>query len=243
MSGYEKSAHLYDLFDQKENVEFFYHYASLAGEVLDIGAGTGRIALPLARRGVKVTCIEPSPSMRTEFQRKLDRHHDLSQYIQLIADKASTFTLGCTFPAAFLSGSFDHFLDDEDRIKSLTNIRRHLDTKGTLVFDVFPGLMVNSTLFPAGIATIGNKEYRRFVGEKVLPDNRKEILLVFEVYEGDRLIERIEERSLVGIISRQGIHRVLTEAGYSLEKEWNNYDFTPYQEKDPLLIVEAIKKS
>jgi|GEM_PF-2365245 len=31
-SGYEKCAHLYDLFDTKENVEFFLRYASEAGE-------------------------------------------------------------------------------------------------------------------------------------------------------------------------------------------------------------------
>jgi len=40
-SGYEKCAHLYDLFDTKENVEFFLHYASQMGEILDICAGTG----------------------------------------------------------------------------------------------------------------------------------------------------------------------------------------------------------
>ena len=30
--GYEKVAPLYDLFDTKENIEFFSHYASEAGE-------------------------------------------------------------------------------------------------------------------------------------------------------------------------------------------------------------------
>ena len=30
--GYEKRAHLYDLFDTKENKEFFFGYASEAGE-------------------------------------------------------------------------------------------------------------------------------------------------------------------------------------------------------------------
>ena len=51
MSGYEKSAHLYDLFDQKENVAFFGRYATPGEEILDVGAGTGRITIPLAERG------------------------------------------------------------------------------------------------------------------------------------------------------------------------------------------------
>lgn len=31
-TGYEKCAHLYDLFDTKENTEFFFRYASEGGE-------------------------------------------------------------------------------------------------------------------------------------------------------------------------------------------------------------------
>ena len=30
--GYEKAAHLYELFDTKENIEFFLRYGSEAGE-------------------------------------------------------------------------------------------------------------------------------------------------------------------------------------------------------------------
>jgi len=40
-----------------------------------------------------------------------------------------------------------------------------------------------------------------------------------EVYEDGELIERIEERSLVGIINTQGIHQVLEEAGFAVRRE------------------------
>lgn len=87
----------------------------------------------------------------------------------------------------------------------------------------------------------GGKKYRRFVGGKLLPGDKKETQLVSDVYEGGELIERIEERSLVGIINRQGIHQVLGEAGFAVRREWSNYDFTPYHEGDSLLIIEALK--
>lgn len=37
-------------------------------EVLDVGAGTGRYALPLARHGARVTAVEPSPAMRARLE-------------------------------------------------------------------------------------------------------------------------------------------------------------------------------
>lgn len=240
--GYEKAAHLYDLFDTKENIEFFYHYASEAGEILDIGAGTGRIAIPLAERGVKVVCIEPSPAMRRQFEKRLTQRPELSKNIELIAGDAMSFDLNRTFPAAFLSGTFDHFLNDEERLTSLKNIGKHLKPNGKLIFDVFIGLMKDSPLSPAGKVTRGDTEHRRFVGDRILPDERMEVLLVFETYKSGKLIERIDERSIVGIIHRQQLHQLLEKSGFEVKKEFGNYDFSNYKEGDSLLIIEAVKK-
>jgi len=240
--GYEKCAHLYDLFDRKENIDFFFHYASEAGEILDIGAGTGRIAITLVERGVKVTCIEPSPAMRREFVRKLSQRPDLLENIKIIEGDAMSFNLGRTFPAAFLSGSFDHLLNNDERLSSLANIAKHLNPNGKLVFDVLLGLMKDRPLSPAGRVKKDNIEYRRFVGGKLLPDEKEETLLLFEIYESGKLIERIEERSLVAIIDREKLHHLLRETGFKVEHEFSNYAFTDFQEGDPLLIVEAVKK-
>lgn len=240
-SGYEKCAHLYDLFDIKENIEFFHHYASESKEILDIGAGTGRIAIPLAEKGIKVFCVEPSPAMRREFGKKLSQHLKLSNNITLIEGDASSFNFNRTFPAAFLSGSFDHFLDNEERGSSLLNVGKHLNSNGKLVFDVFLGLMKDSPLSPAGEVRINNREYKRFVGSKLLLDGKGETILIFETYESGKLIDQIEERSPVGIIDREGVHNILKETGFEVEKEFSNYDFTPFKEGEKFLIIEARK--
>jgi SAM-dependent methyltransferase len=240
--SYGRTAHLYDLFDRKENVEFFYHYASRAGEILDVGAGTGRIAIPLAERGVNVCCVEPSPAMRREFEKKLAQRPALWNNIWLVAGDARSFDVGRIFPAAFLSGCFDHFLDDEERLAALDNIGRHLGASGVLVFDVFLGMMKDTPFSPAGQVEVGGREIRRFVGGRLAPGKKKEVVLVFEVYQGGRLVERIEERGLVGLTSREEIHRILAEAGFDAQREWSGYDFTPYQEGGALLIVEAWKR-
>ena len=47
--------------------------------ILDIGAGTGRIAIPLLRQGHHVTAVEPSEFMCDEIRTKLDEplHNNL----------------------------------------------------------------------------------------------------------------------------------------------------------------------
>jgi SAM-dependent methyltransferase len=241
-TGYEKSAPFYDLFDHKQNIDFFYQYATQAGETLDIGAGTGRIAIPLARRGIVVYCVEPSPAMRGEFERKLEAEPQLRERITLVAGEAKSFKLDRELPAAFLSGSFDHLLTHEERSAALRNIGAHLSVGGVLVFDVFLGLMKDKGLSPAGEVEVGGREIRRYVGGQIIAGQRRETRLVFEVYEDGSLIDRIEERSLVGVTSREGIHRLLEDAGYEVRCEWGDYDFKPFDVEDALLIVEAVKE-
>ncbi|MGD2143982.1 MAG: class I SAM-dependent methyltransferase [Anaerolineae bacterium] len=240
LSGYEKSAQFYDLFDDKENVGFFCYYATQAGELLDVGAGTGRIAILLAERGARIVCVEPSRAMRREFQGKLRRRPDVRGRITLVPGDAASFTLHRRFPVAFLSGTFDHLLDRETRLASLRNIARHLEPDGTVVFDVFLASMHDTPLSPAGRVERGGVEYRRFVARRVLPGQKMMVKLVFEVYRQGELQERIAERSMVGHTDRAEVRDVLAEVGFFVRREFSDYDFTPYQEGADLLIVEAV---
>jgi len=237
--GYEKAAHLYDLFDNK-NLDFFLKYGQETGVVLDIGAGTGRIAIFLAERGVKVVCIEPSPAMRREFLKKMKKSPKLASNITLIAGDAQTFQLTEIFEVAFLSGSFDH-IPKTERIKSFSNINHHLKLEGKLVFDIYIEGMKDSPLSPIDTVKAGDYEYKRFIGTRILPDNIIDVLLIYETYKQGELIEKIEQRSSAFTTTRTDIHQLLEETGFSIQNEYCDYQFSPFKEGDQLLVIDAFK--
>ena len=76
-----------------------------------------------------------------ESAKKMVEYFDLSNKITLIAGDAQTFKISELFPAAFLSGSFDH-IPDSERVTSFQNLNRHLTFGGNLVFDVYIGVRV-----------------------------------------------------------------------------------------------------
>lgn len=241
MAGYEKSAHLYDLFDSKENVGFFLSYAADFAQILDVGAGTGRIAIPIAEQGAQVVWVEPSPAMRSAFERKLARRPHLRERIELVPADAVTSDLARTFPAAYMSGVFDHFLERQQRREALRNTVRHLDPSGRLIFDVFLGMMGSAPLSPAGCVRDTGREHRRFVGREVLPGDRVKVDLVYETWQDGELVERFEEVSLVGITSRGEIHVLLETVGLVVAAEYSDYQGTSYREGEDLLIVETVR--
>ncbi len=154
--GYDKISGIYDMFTDQATLDFYSRFAAEFSEVLDIGAGTGRIALSIARKGTRVIAVEPSPAMAREFRAKLDRELALKSLITLIEADAGSFGAGRTVPAAFMAGSFDHLLTDEERLRALSNIANHLDPGGRLVCEVWPGLMTDNPEIWGGEIKVGD---------------------------------------------------------------------------------------
>ncbi len=241
--GYEKWAHLYELFDTGGQIGFYLKYAREAGEILDVGAGTGRIAVALAEKGVKVRCIEPSPAMLWEFSRRLASRPDLLRLVSFHRGDAATFDLKRTFPATCLSGVFDHFLDDDERSAALLNIARHIDRGGILLLDVFFGYPdLSPDLTPKATVTEEGIEHRLFHAVRPVGEDRVEFTLVIESYESENLVDRIEEKMYAGLITREHLHDLLGHAGFIVRNEFSDTKFTPYKDGDHHLFVGAVKE-
>jgi SAM-dependent methyltransferase len=239
--GYDKMADIYDVFSSAETADFHLDCASGTKEILDIGAGTGRVAIPIAENGTRVVCVEPSTAMLREFKKKLDSRPELKQMITVVHADAASFTLDRTLPAAFMSGSFDHLLTDDERLRALKNIADHLEPGARLVLDVWLGLMTDDPATWAGEATLGDTTYKRAVGRKVLPDGTVELEIVITVERDGKVVDRIEQHSTAGVSSRELVHRLLTETGFRVRHEFGSYDRTPYRDGDSVLIIEAVK--
>jgi SAM-dependent methyltransferase len=98
--------------------------AGAGGPVLDIGAGTGRVALDLAGRGHDVTAIDSDPDLVDELGVRA-RKRDLR--VRASAADARSFELGQEFALAIAPMQVFQLLGGSDgRRAALACIRRHL---------------------------------------------------------------------------------------------------------------------
>ena len=126
-------ADFYDLengWDRSPDFAFCRALAEGAASVLDLGCGTGELALALAA-GRHVAGVDPAPAML-----EIARAKPGARGVEFIEGDARTLRLDCRFDLVVLTGhAFQVFLTAEDRRAALATIAAHLAPGGRFVFD------------------------------------------------------------------------------------------------------------
>jgi SAM-dependent methyltransferase len=143
VSSYDAIAALYDPWSAGvvEDIEFYVEEAlASGGPVVELGVGTGRIAIPTAAAGVDVIGVDSSAGMLGVCaERAREAGVDARLDLRLgelqrppVTERVPLVT--CPFRA------YLHLASDAERLEALRAARRRLRPGGRLVFDVFePG--------------------------------------------------------------------------------------------------------
>ena len=109
--------------------------AELAGNgaALELGIGTGRLALPLSRRGIPVHGIELSPEMVAQLRAKPG-----SDAIEVtIGDMATTRVEGAFTLAYLVRNTIANLTTQEEQIECFCNVAAHLQPGGCFVIELW----------------------------------------------------------------------------------------------------------
>ncbi len=136
-SGY---AELYDLdyADRDEDLLMIEQFATRCGSpVLELGCGTGRVLVPLARRGFQVTGVDASQAM-LERARQRAATEQVADSVTLVHQDMRGLDLDQRFNLAFAAANtFMDLPTADEQLAVLTYIRRHLNPGGLLLLDLF----------------------------------------------------------------------------------------------------------
>ena len=122
------------------DVEFYRRMAEASGgPALELGCGTGRVLLPLARAGFVMHGMDSSAAMLDQLRATLGAEPaEVRDRVSLTHGDIRSTDTGRRFPLAIAPGNVLHsFLERSEQRAFLGNARRHLLPGGALVFDVF----------------------------------------------------------------------------------------------------------
>src|ERR1700746_824555 len=111
----------------------------IGGPVLEIGCGTGRVLLPLARGEIEIHGADNSAPMLGVLRDSLAREDaEVRRRVTLHAGDMREFRLNRTFPLVTIPfRPMQHMHTVADQVRALTTAAAHLADGGILAFDVF----------------------------------------------------------------------------------------------------------
>ncbi|MGB7724445.1 MAG: class I SAM-dependent methyltransferase [Dehalococcoidales bacterium] len=259
-SGYEDLEFVSEFYDAmyqnltRRDIEFFVDYATKAdGKILELGCGTGRVLIPTATAGCEITGLDFSPYMLQKCREKVaELPEKVQKKIRLLQGDMTAFATGGKYALVTIPfRPFQHLITVAEQKACLNCIRRHLQEKGKLVFDVF------HTYLPRLVDTRFFMEMA--VGESLqLPDGRlvkrtertaafhhaeqyNDIEFVFYVTYPDGRKERLVQAFPMRYFYRYEIEHLLNLCGFTIVEFYGNFDKSAFIEASPEMIFVAEK--
>ena len=137
---YDGIAPIYDPWSRSvvEDVDFYVEEALVSGgPVVELAVGTGRIAVPIAKAGVRVIGVDESPAM-LEGARAYAERENVSPLVDLRLGDLRDPPVDERVPLATVPfRSLLHMPDERQKLRALTAAASVLEPGGRFVFDVF----------------------------------------------------------------------------------------------------------
>jgi ubiquinone/menaquinone biosynthesis C-methylase UbiE len=123
-----------------QDIQFYCDAAAkYGGPILELGCGTGRITMPLAQSGQRITGLDISQKMLERAAGKCARlSAEQRGRVRLIQADMTNFDLRQQFPLIVIPfRPFQHLVTVEEQLECLSCVRRHLTAGGQLIVDFF----------------------------------------------------------------------------------------------------------
>ena len=253
--SYAALSRYYDLenADFTEDLEYWLDLADEHGDpVLELGCGTGRVLLNLARRGHAVTGIDSSPDMLARLQAKLGAAsgQHMAAVPHIVQASLEDFELAQRFGLALMPfNTFMHLLTTEAQLAALDRIRRHLAPGGVLALDMpnpgeayaaqEQGLTLERSFLD------GDRTVQQF--SSIALDRAAQLSHITWIYDStgpeEAGPEGAVQRSIVPLTLRYTfpaeMSLLLSRAGLSLAHLYGDYDRSPFADGSPRMLVLA----
>jgi len=245
MTYREGAEKYYDLFGEKQDVGFYLDLAKKqGGKALELGVGTARLAVQLARAGVEVWGIDNSPHMLRAAKTKLAKEkQDVWSRVRLEHGDVREFNLSERFGLVYFpSFSFDHLVTRNDQVSTLRCVLRHLTSDGLFAFDLahVPKIEASSGWFVERKALNDRRTVVRLGFHKTIVEKRcMSMDLWYELYEGGRMLKRYHEGGELYVHDPDSVKRLLVEGGFEIVEWYGGHEKERFTDSSKMMVIVA----
>ena len=252
MEPFDAYAHLYDLDYAVEELDLpvVQSFAARCGSpILELGCGTGRLVVPLAREGYSVTGVDLSDAMIDRARAKV-AEQDLCDRATLVVQDLRRLELEERFALAYAAiNSFMHLTTSDDQLTALVRFRQHLKPGGLLVLDLFnpdPGRLADSD----GEVILDKVLTDPASGERLMKFYTENVDLGRQLVHVTVFVDRVDDEGRVQrtlfpftlrYLYRDELALLLRHAGFEVETFYGSYELDDFCGESERLIAVAAR--
>ncbi len=231
--------------DQYHDLDFYLEMAQLyGGEILELGSGTGRLTIPIARAGFSISGLDLEVRLTEQAKNKANNE---SLKISWIEGDMTNFKLDKTFDLIFFAfNTFSHLLTRVDIENCFKSVKKHLSEEAVFIIDTFnPSLRV---------LIKDSSEIRNYT---TFPDPYSgELVEVFEsnAYESTTQINNLTYKFKIGkkefkkiahcrMVFPQEMDELLHYNGFKVLQKYGNHQKNPFKDGSYAQIIICQKKN
>jgi SAM-dependent methyltransferase len=216
----------------RDDLSFYISLARDYGSpVLELGAGTARVSMALAKAGHNVVGIELSEAMVLKGQEHLAREN-LTDRVTLQQGDMRSLELPQTFPVVIAPfNTLMHAYTMQDQDATLATVKRHLEPGGVFAFDVYNPNFGNLNVLrrEAEWEQVGGERAELFLYQTLDADNQVlESRYYLDTVRGDGTLTRQTSSLKQRYYTRFELGRMLTQAGFQSVQIFGGFDKRRY---------------
>jgi SAM-dependent methyltransferase len=251
LDPYAEIAELYDLehLPYDEDVEFYASFIEAAGDpVLELACGSGRLLVPIARAGYRVTGLDSSASM-LERAKTLLQAQELSAKVTLYLgsmEDASSAPGGPFGVAIIALNSLMHLTTQPEQRACLRSVLAALDPRGQLLIDVLNPTPETLRGFDHALTHDGvwhrpdGVRVDKFSARRVYSATQRiETELLYDLTGQDGSVKRVATSYAMRYLHSSELELMLELAGFAEWQIYGSYDLDPFTDHSDRLIVAA----
>lgn len=203
---------------------------------LELGCGTGNMTLELIKLGFVVSALDISEDMLAVAYNKVKQQN---YNINFINGNMIDINFNNKFDNVFaFCDGYNYILDEEDLLKSFTDVYTHLKEDGQFIFDVSTKNKLENVIGNESFTL--NKEDLCYIWDNYYEKDLIEMYISFFVKEGS-LYRRFDEVHFQKAYDIDYIKRILERVGFKSIKVYDDYENLPVNENSLRAVFIARK--
>lgn len=209
--------------------------AGVTGEMLELMCGTGRVSIPLAEAGARLTCVDASAGMLVRLREKLARRPAAARSISVIQADVRELAPNHQFDLILLPfHSFSEFTAEEDQRRALATVARLLRAGGRFICPLHNPPVRRATLdgllrlvgrFPLGDGQLHVWSVASYDPITQITDGAQ----YYEEYDGAGTMLRKRQLPIrFALLDHQRFEALALAAGFHVAALYGDYTFAPF---------------